>query len=106
GKIRETATVDPLNPHRHPPAGPPLLSVAELPEAPAQPWIARWPGTPAGALKEGMTIKSGVRGARRPVAFSTPPGYEAGAGPPYPLLIVFDGTAYRDLIPLPTILDN
>jgi enterochelin esterase-like enzyme len=106
GKIRETATVDPLNPRRHPPAGPPLLSVAELPDAPAQPWISRRPGTPAGVLKEGMTIKSAVLGGRRPVTVYTPPGYEAGAGPPYPLMIVFDGTAYRDLIPLPTILDN
>lgn len=47
-KIRETAQIDPLNPRRHPPSGPPLLSLAELPEAPAQPWIAKRPGTPAG----------------------------------------------------------
>jgi len=105
GKIRETAGIDPLNPRRHPPAGPPLLSVAEMPDAPAQPWIVRKPGTPAGMVKEGAIQSSILRG-RRPVAVYTPPGYEAGTERSYPLLIVFDGTAYRDLIPLPAILDN
>lgn len=105
GKIRETAGIDPFNPRRHPPAGPPLLSVAEMPDAPAQPWIVRKPGTPAGVVKEG-TIQSSILRGSRPVAVYTPPGYEAGTERTYPLLIVFDGTAYRDLIPLPAILDN
>ena len=104
GKIRETATVDPLNPRRHPPTGKPLLSVAEMPAAPAQPWIVRRPGTPSGAVKDGMTVPSSILKGSRPVAVYTPPGYEAGRT--YPLLIVFDGSAYRDLIPLPVILDN
>jgi enterochelin esterase-like enzyme len=106
GKIRETATVDPLNPHRHPPTGPPLLSVAEMPDAPAQPWIARRPGTPAGVVKDGVTLQSAILKGGRPVAVYTPPGYAPGAESAYPLLIVFDGSAYRDLIPLPVILDN
>lgn len=106
GKIRETATIDPLNPRRHPPAGKPLLSVAEMPDAPAQPWIVRRPDVPAGTVKEGMAVSSAILEGSRPVAVYTPPGYEDRAGKTYPLLIVFDGSAYRDLIPLPVILDN
>lgn len=103
-KIRETAQIDPLNPHRHPPAGPSLLSLVELPDAPPQPWIAKRPGTPAGTVKE-ETVRGSFLKGNRPVAVYTPPGYGAGQQA-YPLLIVLDGSAYRDLIPLPVILDN
>jgi enterochelin esterase-like enzyme len=103
-KIRETAQIDPLNPRRHPPAGPPLLSLAELPDAPVQPWLARRPETPAGTVKE-ETIRSSILKGNRPVAVYTPPGYGTGEQIPS-LLIVLDGSAYRDLIPLPVILDN
>jgi len=103
-KIRKTATFDPLNSRRHPPTGKPLFSVAEMPDAPALPWIVPRPGAPRGAVKDGMTLRSAFLKGGRPVAVYTPPGYDAERT--YPLLIVFDGSAYRDLIPLPVILDN
>lgn len=98
GKIRETARVDPLNGNPHPPGAESLLSVAVLPAAPPQPWVERRPGTP-----QGRVVDSRV--GQIPLAVYTPPGYRRDGGP-YPLLIVLDGSAYRDLIPLPAILDN
>ena len=103
-KIRESAQIDPLNPRRHPPSGPPLLSLAELPDAPPQPWLARRPGTAAGTVEE-ETVRSSILKGNRPVAVYTPPGYRDGEQP-YSLMIVLDGSAYRDLISLPVILDN
>lgn len=97
-KIRETARVDSLNSDPHPPGAESLLSVAVLPDATPQPWVKRRPGTPQGKVAED-------RIGRSPLAVYTPPGYRQDGGP-YPLLIVLDGSAYRDLIPLPVILDN
>lgn len=104
GKIRRTAQIDPRNRRRHPPGGEPLLSVAVLPGAPPQPWVARRPGAPAGRVAED-SIRSAALDGRRWIAVYTPPGYRKDAAP-YPLLVVSDGSAYLDLIPLPTILDN
>lgn len=104
GRIRETARIDPLNRRRHPPGGEPLLSVAVLPGAPPQPWVARRPGAPAGKVAED-SIRSSALDGRRWIAVYTPPGYRK-EDQPYPLLIVSDGSAYLDLIPLPAILDN
>jgi len=103
--VRATAGIDPRNPHRHPPAGEALLSVIELPDAPPRTWSIRNPGTPAGRIGREESFRSAALGGARPVSVYIPPGYPAG-GEPYPLLIVLDGTAYRDLIPLPVILDN
>jgi enterochelin esterase-like enzyme len=103
--VRATAGIDPRNPHRHPPTGEALLSVVELPDAPPKTWSVRRPGTPAGQIGREESFRSASLGGSRPVAVYTPPGYQAG-GEPYPLLVVLDGTAYRDLIPLPVILDN
>ncbi len=36
----------------------------------------------------------------------TPPGYDARAAIPYPLLIAFDGSVYQDTMPLPFVLDT
>jgi enterochelin esterase family protein len=105
GRIRETAQIDPLNRRRHPPSGDPLLSVAVLPGAPPQPWVARRPGAPAGRVVEDE-IRSSVLDGRRWIAIYTPPGYRKDAQTPYPLLVVSDGSAYLDLIPLRVILDN
>lgn len=104
GKIRETARVDPLNSDPHPPGAESLLSVAILPEAPPQPWVVRRPGTPQGRVDK-ASIHSAALDGRCPLAVYTPPGYHKNGGP-YPLLIVSDGAAYLDLIPLPVILDN
>jgi len=103
--VRATAGIDPRNPHRHPPTGEALLSVVELPDAPPQTWSVRRPGVPAGRIGREESFRSTALGGTRPVSVYTPPGYQAG-GEPYPLLVVLDGTAYRDLIPLPLILDN
>jgi enterochelin esterase family protein len=103
--VRATAGVDPRNPHRHPPAGEPLLSVVELPDAPPATWSRRRPGTPAGEVRGEQSFRSAALGGTRPVSVYTPPGYTAAAAP-YPVLVVLDGTAYRELIPLPVILDS
>jgi len=36
----------------------------------------------------------------------TPPRYDAGRNAPYPLVLAFDGAAYRDEMPLPRVLDS
>ncbi|HZF12274.1 MAG TPA: alpha/beta hydrolase-fold protein [Thermoanaerobaculia bacterium] len=106
-KIRATAQVDPRNPHRYPPTGPPLLSLVEMPEAPPQPWVGVRKGVPAGRVERGSLKSLRLAGVRE-VAVYTPAGYLGGRGDraPYPLLVVFDGSAYLDLLPLPRMLDN
>lgn len=101
-------TADPLNPKtvsETPPA-----SELVLPEAPPMPWSARRPAVATGAVTT-HTIRSEHLGGDRPLWVYTPPTYAAGAGGaggggPYPLLVLFDGGAYMNLIPTPTILDN
>jgi enterochelin esterase family protein len=90
---------DPLNPHRFNDAE----SLVELPGAPAQLWI-RQSGNPAGQLKSSQ-FRSEILKTERSVTIYSAPGYKA-EGRPYPLLIIFDGDAYTDSIPTPTILDN
>jgi enterochelin esterase family protein len=104
GKIQLTAQMDPLNPRHHPPGKEALLSLVELPEAPPATWAAKRPGVPAGNV-ETTSIRSSNLEGRREIAVYTPPGYQKD-GAPYPLLVVLDGAAYLDLIPLPAILDN
>ena len=79
-------------------------SVAELPDAPPQPWIQPDPNVPKGTLKE-EKLKSEILKEERTVSVYTPPGYDPRGGP-YRLLIVFDGEVYRSIVPVPTILDN
>ncbi len=90
---------DPVNPHRFNDAE----SLVELPDAPEQLWI-RQSGNPAGQLKSSQ-LRSEILKTERTVTVYSPPGYK-GEGRPYPLLIVFDGDAYTNAIPTPTILDN
>ena len=90
---------DPLNPHHLNDAE----SLVELPAAPDQRWI-RQNGYPAGQLKSSQ-FRSEILKTERTVTVYSPPGYKA-EGRPYPLLIIFDGDAYTDAIPTPTILDN
>jgi enterochelin esterase family protein len=99
---------DPLNPH-HPEDALEKVpsaraeSLVELPGAPPQPWIRR-SGNPAGKLKT-QEFRSEILKNERNVTIYSPPGYNPN-GRPYPLLVVFDGEAYTDSIPTPTILDN
>lgn len=99
-----TARIDPRNKKPFP-ASAPLLSLAEMPDAPAQPWVAKRPEVAAGKVAEEEPIRSAALGGKREMRVYMPPGY-AAEGEPYRLLIVPDGLVYTTLIPLPVILDN
>ena len=79
-------------------------SFVELPAAPPQPWIQRLPGVPQGKITLSK-IQSKCLSAERDIGVYTPAGYTP-KGKPCDILIVFDGQAYHELIPLPAILDN
>jgi enterochelin esterase family protein len=114
---------DPLNPHPLPTGG----SLAELPDAPAQPWLQRLPGVPnhvADWLEKALadreireyTVRSEFLKQERTYAVYTPPGYgpeaaaAAAAGEPCGLLVLFDGNGCRqtkgNTFPVGVILDN
>ncbi len=80
------------------------LSVLELPKAPPQPWVAARTDVAKGRV-ELHAVRSEILGNERRAWVYTPPGYKAENGP-YDLLLVFDGGAYLEFIPTPTILDN
>jgi enterochelin esterase family protein len=101
---------DPLNPRE----GEPWQrgSIAELPDAPPQPWTQKQPGVPEGALIERKLSSELLPGPQsgakqeRTVMVYAPPGYDP-QGPAYPLLLMFDGGGYNDRhMPIPVILDN
>lgn len=103
---------DPLNPRRfvepkdaeRPDSEEEINSVVELPGAPPQPFVAERPGVVKGRV-ELIRYESRALKDRRRVWVYTPPGYNP-SGRPYPLLVLFDGWQYTQLIPTPTILDN
>lgn len=78
---------DSLNPRPY--ISPPNASIVELPGAPAQPWVKRLPGVPAGEVKRD-TMKSDILKEERAFGIYTPPGYDP-AGKPPGLLVLFDG---------------
>ena len=80
------------------------LSVVELPKAPPQPWIVPRADVPKGVV-ESHTISSTILQNERQAWVYTPPGYNT-SGEPYNILLLFDGYAYCEFIPTPTILDN
>jgi enterochelin esterase family protein len=80
-------------------------SIAELPGAPAQPWIVKKPDVPAGTVSNAHTISSRLLMKERRVWVYTPPGYRPD-GPPSDLIILFDGPMYINLMLAPTTLDN
>jgi len=81
-----------------------VVSVLELPSAPAQPWITPRPAVAKGQV-EMHRLRSDILNNERWVWVYTPPGYTT-SGEPYGLFLVFDGWTYTELIPTPTILDN
>jgi enterochelin esterase family protein len=103
-----TMQSDPLNPHRWgcPPSATryECQSMAELPNAPVQPWIVRHDDTPVGKVDK-HTIKSEILKNERNLSVYTPASYRPN-GTPYALLVVFDEGAYLTNVPTPTILDN
>ncbi|GCE07439.1 hypothetical protein KDAU_47680 [Dictyobacter aurantiacus] len=82
-----------------------VLSLLELPDAPAQPWITPHGDVPAGKV-EMQRLKSSILENERRVWIYTPPGYSAESVEPYGLLVCFDGIAYIDVVPTPTIIEN
>jgi len=101
---------DPLN-HRNlqlfapePGAEPEYLSLLELPHAPAQPWLAPRPGTPAGTV-ETHRFASTILNNERDVHVYTPANFDIDAGP-YALLLHFDGQWRDQPLQVPALLDK
>ena len=88
---------DPLNPQR---LGP--QSYVQLPGARPVPWLT--PMQPAGKV-ERTKLESDILKNTRDVWVYTPPGFQA-SGEEYPLLVMMDGGAYVNQVPVPVILDN
>ena len=100
GKLgKKRGIADPLNPLKFG-----YVSLVELPGAPPQPWIQIQPEAPKGTLKQ-EKLSSAILKEERAVSIYTPAGYDPRGGT-FRLLVLFDGEAYRDVIPTPTILDN
>lgn len=103
--ILATAQADPLNPRRFP-DDPALAgrfdheSVLSLPGAPPQPET----GAAAAGTVTRHRLRSGLLGNERDIWLYTPAGY--AAGPPAPLLILFDADRYRRKVGVPAILDR
>jgi enterochelin esterase family protein len=91
-----TMQMDPLNPKRiRCPAGAnkfQCINVAELPNAPPQPWIVRKPGTPQGRV-DTASIKSNIQSVERGLSVYTPAHYDP-TGRPSALLVLLDGPLY------------
>jgi uncharacterized protein DUF3327/putative esterase len=115
--IAASARTDPLNPRRWRVDGQSMdspvyaeRSIVEMPDAPAQPWLAEKPGVAAGQIEK-RQLKSVLLKNEREIAVYLPPGYSREAKP-YPLLVLFDEVAYLGdpkqivLVPTPTILNN
>lgn len=101
GLLGSTPQLDPLN--LNPFFG--IGSIAELPGAPAQPWIVKNPNAPAGTVSDARTISSKLIVRDRRIWVYTPPGYRP-TGPPSDLIILFDGRMYIDRLLAPITLDN
>jgi len=80
-------------------------SIATMPAAVANPWIAKRNGIAHGAVRED-SIKSVnlTQADPRNVWIYRTPGPESGE--PNVLVVTDGGTTYQDRIPTPTILDN
>lgn len=97
------AAIDPFN--RFPyPAENPFQSRVTLPDAPPLTWSEPQPDAPKGQLQR-HTLASKILGNERTITVHLPPGYDSEAEE-YRLLILFDGSAYEEILPAPTILEN
>jgi enterochelin esterase-like enzyme len=111
--IKRNLQIDPLNPHifdfftvEEDPTGVNLRrSVLEMPNAPVQHWIEKRADVLTGQLDLAQVHSQRLNNQRR-VWVYTPPGYDTEREKAYPLLLLFDGWTYLNLIPTPTILDN
>jgi len=93
------AVPDPLNNRRFD-----GRSFVELPSAPPQKWIQHLPDVPEGKITF-FKIQSKCLSAERDIGVYTPAGYSRNSKA-CNILIVFDGQAYHELMPVPLILDN
>jgi enterochelin esterase family protein len=94
---------DPLNPRSFSMTPGIASSILELPDAPAQPYLAQREGVPEGTIVR-EDIERDPLGAGRRTWTYLPPGYDAAKGP-YPLVLFFDGWGGRKL-GVHTTLDN
>lgn len=102
-----TSQFDPLNPKRWP-IDPNLtkyevVSIAELPDAPAQPYSERLPNVPNGHVEKHI-FNSSILNNQRTLSVYTPFNYKNGFE--NNLLILFDEDTYLTRVPSTVILDN
>ena len=90
--------IDTLNPYTYE-----SDNLAEMPGAPKQLWVQPQPNVSKGSLKE-LHITSKILKEDRTFVVYVPANYSAEKK--YNLLVVLDGEEYKNIIPLPTILDN
>jgi len=64
------------------------------------------PAHPPAGLVQGFVVYDSSYHRPRRVWVYTPPQYDAKREQPYPLVLAFDGDEYRDLMPLPRVLDS
>jgi enterochelin esterase family protein len=110
-KLKANPVLDPLNPRKftYPKdeddseGEASEMSLAELPGAYRESLNNRDEKVPAGKLEKHL-LTSRILGNRRRVWIYTPPGYSSTKT--YPVIVLFDGWEYLNLIPTPTILDN
>ncbi len=108
-EYRQQETIDPLDPDQLDVAfdeeqPTTRFSIAGMPRGQDPKWITKQAGIPNGRV-ERHRFKSAILTNERAIWVYTPPGYER-AKSEYHLLVLFDGFAYQNWIPVPTILDN
>lgn len=110
-KLYSALQVDPLNPKffvwdptDDEPSKYQKVSVLELPDAVAQPWIKESQTVPKGTV-ENRTFKSTLLKNERTVSVYLPPNYDKNSKP-YSVFLLFDRAAYLKIVPTPTIVDN
>lgn len=106
--LMSAAQADPLNVRSGAPGGNGELSSMSLLELPPGVTVSEWTTARAEVPKGRITsfeLASDITGDSRVISVYTPAGYDRQCGP-YGLLLLLDGSTYRSLIPVPTILDN
>ena len=81
------------------------LSIAAMPFGQEPAWNVKQPNVPTGRV-EAHQFKSAILAREKKIWIYTPPVAEKSAQNPYGLLVLFDGYAYQNWFPTPTILDN
>ena len=98
-RVLDHGVADPLNPETCRNRAGTVMSVVALPEAPAQPWVARR----GEAIESGKLICADGPGGRRVWVYA-PPG--ARADEPLPVVLVLDGEVWTSSQDLAATVDN